>query len=96
MGFLEKLSQLVVLRRLPKFSKMGKGLWRLILPSIFWSIWLERNQKIFENYLKPSFKVFKRAMDNWCFWATNCKRLNGHSFVDVKKGWGIMILDSCL
>lgn len=57
---------------------------------------LERNQRIFENYSEPSFKVFNKDIDKWCFWASNCKELNGCSFVDIKKGWGKMITDSCM
>lgn len=94
--FPENFSHLVSTWRLPKSSKMEKGLWRLILPSICWPIWLERNQEIFKNYSEPSFKVFNKAIDKWSFWASSCKELNGCSFVDITKEWSKMIRDSCM
>lgn len=66
-------------------DREGKVVWRLMLPPIWWSIWLERNNRVFENSLEPSFMVYKRA-EKCLFWAVCCKEI-GCSIVDVRAGW---------
>lgn len=68
--------QLIISWKLPKSSPLDNQLWKLILPSVYWNLWLERNQRCFESYDIPSFKVFSKARDNWCFWATNIQGVN--------------------
>lgn len=49
-------------------SKKGRLLWSLIYSAMCWSLWLERNQYIFENLLEPASKVYIKAKDYFCFW----------------------------
>lgn len=42
------------------FGKGGKGkkIWRICISAIWWSLWLEWNTIIFENYVDPSYKMY--------------------------------------
>lgn len=92
--FLENLKDFVLVWKIPTSSPKARLLWILILPSIYWTIWLEKNQRSFENYAEPSFKVFARAKDRCCFWASYCKKWERLTFVELKHGWGQLIKDS--
>lgn len=39
----------------------GRKIWDMALAAIWWSHWLERNNKVFENAVELSYQVFKRA-----------------------------------
>lgn len=41
----------------------GKTIWRLRISAIWWSLWLERNNRMFENSVKPSYRVCRRVQD---------------------------------
>lgn len=67
---------------------------RLFLPVIWWSIWLERNNSVFENYVEPFYKVFMRAKDRCFIWACNCKDFLGYSLLYIKANW-VDIVKGC-
>lgn len=70
-----------------KTSRKARTLWSLVCPAVCWSIWLERNQRIFENQSKPTYIVYRKDKDRRCFWQTNCKEVGKDSFVNTKRGW---------
>lgn len=79
-------------------GRKGRVVWRLMLPAIWWSIWLEHNNRVFENYLKPAHMVFKRAKEKCIFWSTQCKDFINWSIVDVRVAcprcfWGPLFLN---
>lgn len=41
-------------------NKKGKFLWRLVAAVVMWSIWLERNNKVFNDSLEPIEEVWDR------------------------------------
>lgn len=47
-------------------SKKGKILWSMICLTVCWVLWLVRNHCIFENYVEPTFTVYKRAKNYFC------------------------------
>lgn len=55
------------------FSTSGNIIWRLVLGVVYWSIWFERNKRVFEGHAEPSLQVYKRAKDRILFWAPQCK-----------------------
>lgn len=57
----------------PDKHKKNVVLWRLFLPVVWWSIWLERNHRIFEDFVEPSYITLRKAKDLCFFWAANCK-----------------------
>lgn len=60
-----------------KLSPRSKVLWSLVFPSVCWTIWLDRNQTIFENHAELAYNIFRKAKDLLCFWATSCKEMGG-------------------
>lgn len=55
------------------FSKIGRDIWSLVLTSVMWALWLDRNSRVFNNYADPSFRVFLRAKEFVLLWARSCK-----------------------
>lgn len=43
------------------FISKGKMLWSMVSASIWWSVWKERNNRVFNNYAEPSSQVYKKA-----------------------------------
>lgn len=66
----------------------GKGLvvWRLMLPAIWWSIWLKRKYRGFENISELAFMAFRRTKEKYLFSAVHCIEFNSWSIMDVKVG----------
>lgn len=62
-------------------------------PAVCWSIWLERNQRTFENHTELAFNVYTKAKDLFCFWAGNCKEFGDYS-LEISKEGGEGFLDS--
>lgn len=54
-----------------KISRRGKRVWSMICPAVCWALWLEGNQRVFENHIEPTHKMYKRAMDFFLSWG--CK-----------------------
>lgn len=50
-----------------------KQIWPLVLAMVCWSIWLERNNQMFNDYDEPSYKMYKRAKEKVISWARHCK-----------------------
>lgn len=72
--------------------RKGKILWNLLLPAICWSIWLERNQTMFEGCAEPVLNVVKKAKDLACFWGVNCNLGEDYLVVSTKRDWCSMFL----
>lgn len=56
--FLANLEKLVLSWKLLSYSFFGNQLWRLMLLSVCWTLWLEKNQRCFEIYVEPSLLKF--------------------------------------
>lgn len=69
-----------------QLSKKAKMLWCLVCPAVCWTIWLERNHRVFENYGEPAFNVHKKTKDLFCFGGLNCKGMGEYSYVEAKEG----------
>lgn len=63
----------------------GKRFWGLWICSIWWSLWLERNNKIFENCAEPSYMAYRRAYDR-CM-ALCCNDFVNWPILDLKASW---------
>lgn len=44
--------------------KIRKAL-SLVLPTVWWSIWLQRNQRVFENNAEPAYNVYRKVKDRF-------------------------------
>lgn len=42
-----------------RHSRIGKLIWNVLFHAVTWSLWLERNQRIFEEKRKPVDKILK-------------------------------------
>lgn len=66
----------------------AKTLWNVMGLVVCWAIWLERNNRIFDNHAEPTHVVYRKVKDFCCFWASNCKEFDSILAVDIKRGWG--------
>lgn len=55
------------------YQGIRQRIYRLIPTTMCWSLWQERNNRVFNDYVEPSYKVYKRAKESTMFWARRCK-----------------------
>lgn len=65
----------------------GKGIWNLWILVIWWSIWLVRNSRLFQNYVESLYMVYRRVRKRCFYWVFNCKEFVNWSIIDIKVSW---------
>lgn len=43
------------------FNAKGKRIWRMVPAVVWWSVWQESNNRVFENAAGPLFQVYRKA-----------------------------------
>lgn len=86
--FSESIDVFVMSWNIAKISRKARLKWNLVLRAICWTIWLERNHRVFKDYEEPAFNIYAKAKEIFCFWGLNCKGMEDYSAVEMKKGWG--------
>ena len=72
-------------------EKRIKLLWSLVIYAILWTLWIERNQRIFEEK-ERSFAEIIDSVYYWvALWATLHKDLNQFSFKEWLRGWDFIL-----
>lgn len=59
----------------------------MVLVAVWWSLWRERNNKVFENTVEPSFQVYKKAKFLLLFWDRKCKDCDNDSRGGLLRDW---------
>lgn len=72
-------SDLLMINLGGRINKNGGGLWGVIVPVVFWSIWLERNNRIFEQSTESLTEVWDRIKYRG---VTGHKRFKNLSVID--------------
>ena len=86
----------VILLQLYKFLRKGRNfgsvLWVLAKFATIWSVWLERNRRIFEEK-ESSLEELLEKIDYWVsLWASAHKELGLYPFFDWIRGWHLLLL----
>ncbi|KAL8550873.1 hypothetical protein ACS0TY_000083 [Phlomoides rotata] len=68
-------------------SKRCKILWRIIVPAVMWSIWLERNMRIFNDCQESMEEVWGRIKYRASLWASSHKLFKSYSLSDLVRSW---------
>lgn len=77
MGFPPDLPSLLLGWRIKTLSLRGKEIWKIVPAVIYWLIWLERNNRVFEGASEPSFQVYKRVKDKIIWWGSDVSSAKG-------------------
>lgn len=65
----------------PLFGKMGEVLWRMIVQAVCWTIWLERNRRIFEDKEETVVETWAKLNFMLAWWIVNHKIVRVFFFV---------------
>ena len=72
-------------------QKKGKILWKVTITSTFWTIWLERNRRIFEG-VEENFESISDRIKLWVgIWLHNCKDFNNVPFTLIIRDWNTFL-----
>lgn len=71
-----------------KVSKKGNTICKLVCPTVYWLIWLERNKRVFEGCLKPAINVACRIQEVACFGGFGHNHLGEFSVMSTVRDWG--------
>ena len=71
-------------------EKMTKLLWYLVIYAVLWTLWRERNQRVFEEKEESLANIIE-LINYWvALWASVHKDLNQISFTDWLRGWDFL------
>ena len=68
-------------------NNMAKTLWNCMVFSLLWHIWLERNNRIFEDKKSVLEDIYEKAKFSTLLWAFTDKSFKGYSFSLVAFNW---------
>lgn len=68
-----------------KFSSVEKGYWEITFLAVLWSLWLERNQAIFNAKPVNVIELVDRIKTKIALWTTVCFAIHGYSVEDIKR-----------
>ncbi|OVA20230.1 Reverse transcriptase zinc-binding domain [Macleaya cordata] len=85
------VSQLFQERLNKSFSKEGNHLWRLLPYAVTWTLWNERNQRIFEDSERNIHQLILDIKASLFFWSTSSKNMNGKHFQELVSKWEILV-----
>lgn len=73
------------------FNLKGKVIWSMVPVAVWWSMWRERNNRVFENAAEPLIQVFRKAKNLLIFWARRCKDCADDFRVGLLWDWKLAI-----
>lgn len=75
----------------PTLGKKGKVLWRMIVHAVCWSLWLERNRRIFEDKEECLDKIWSKLKFAIAWWIFNHKMFRGFFMTDVATSLRVLL-----
>lgn len=71
---------------LPNRRKI-RFLWFVIVHCIFWSVWLERNNRIFNDLAESNDEFWEKIKFRVAIWTTKLKEFNHFLISDIARDW---------
>ena len=68
-------------------NKMARALWKSMVMSLMWTIWLERNDRIFNGKELEQQDIFEKARFSASLWASTDKAFKGFSLNLIVNNW---------
>lgn len=72
---------------LMEYTKKEATLWKLMCPTRCWLVWLEQNNRVFNDCKEPAYNVYRRAKEVTCFWGLNGFLMEDYSIVSTLEGF---------
>ena len=72
-------------------SKRGKVLWRVIVQALCWSLWLERNKRVFEDCHESLEDVWDRVKFRVAWWVSIHKDFKTFPMSDIVRDWSLVL-----
>lgn len=69
------------------YNAFRKQLWKMVPAAVCWTIWLERNNRVFKDHSEPTLQVYRKAKDLILFWARRCKGYDDIPIGDIHRHW---------
>lgn len=74
------------------FAGLGRGprgvvLWRCAILAVFWVVWLERNERIFEHRIEEVGGLWERVVFLASFWASVASEFSGVPLFLIISDW---------
>lgn len=66
-------------------------LWSMVSATVWWSVWKERNNRVFKNYAEPSIQMYRKAKNMLLFWARRCQNCDNDHKGGVLRDWNAAI-----
>ena len=68
-------------------NNLAKVMWKCIVLSLLWVIWIERNNRIFQDKVMRSEDLFEKAKCLTSFWASSNKNFKEFPFSLIVLNW---------
>ncbi|XP_077249006.1 uncharacterized protein LOC143888448 [Tasmannia lanceolata] len=69
------------------WKKKGKTLWKICLLALWWSVWKERNGRVFEGKASSAFSIFQKIIALSIQWAKSTSLFRFVSAYDLWERW---------
>lgn len=76
------------------FNLKGKEICQMVPTTVCWSVWLERNNRVFDNYAEPSFQVYRKAKNFLLLWARRVPECNNDYRGGLLREWDSALWDA--
>lgn len=62
-------------------------LWSMVPVALWWSVWKERNNRVFENDAESFIQGYKKAKNLLLFWARRCQECDNDHKGGLLRDW---------
>ena len=73
-------------------KKKAKLLWRCCCMAAAWSVWQERNARIFENRFLEAQEVWSKIKSLASLWAFSSRIFGSLSVTEISRNWGAALM----
>ena len=68
-------------------NKMARALWKSMVVALMWSIWMERNARVFTDKQMQPQDIFEKAKYLASLWASTDKSFKGFPLTLIVNNW---------